>query len=102
MGIQINAGFLCQHQGILVGGKADGQHHHVKYFLCQVSGFSGIHQPVPVTWFRKLLAMGTHVHIEDGAVQVIICMLLGNHRLFGGIHAAHPGTVGIIPFVDVS
>jgi len=45
--------------------------------------------------------VGAHVHIKHGAVQIIALVLLGNHRLLNGIHAADRGAIGIIAFVHV-
>ncbi len=51
--------------------------------------------------FVKLLAMGSHVHEKYGRVQGAFTVLLGNHRLLVGIHAAHTRAITVIPLVDI-
>lgn len=48
----------------------------------------------------KSLAMGAHVHVEDGTRQGGI-MFFRNDGLLDGVHAAHGRAVGIVALVDV-
>ena len=41
-----------------------------------------------VVKFFKVFAVGSHVHIENGAIQITAGMLFGDNGLFNGIHAA--------------
>ena len=54
----------------------------------------------PVVSF-KLFAVGAHIHKEDSGVQGLFAMLLGDHRLLDGVHAAHRGTVTVVAVVQV-
>ena len=49
----------------------------------------------------EVLAIGAHVHEEDGRLQVVVGVLLGDHRLLDGVHAAHGRAVGVVAVVDV-
>ncbi len=51
--------------------------------------------------FFKILTVGPHVHVENGAVQIPAGVFLGNHGLLDGIHAADRRTIGIVTAVDV-
>ena len=50
----------------------------------------------------EVLSVGPHVHEEDGAVQIVSRMLLGDDGFFDGIHAADGRAVGMVTPVHVS
>ena len=45
--------------------------------------------------------MGAHVHVEDGALEVVSAVLFGDDRLLDGVHAADRGAIGIVAAVHV-
>jgi len=45
--------------------------------------------PCPVVIFLEVLSVSAHVHIENGRVEALGAMLLGDHRLLYGVHAAN-------------
>ena len=50
----------------------------------------------------EILAVGAHVHEEDGAVQILVSgVLLGDDRLLDGVHAADRGAVSVVALVHV-
>ena len=55
----------------------------------------------PVVVLLKVLAVGAHVHEEDGGVQFLGGVLLGDHRLLYGVHATHRRTIAVVAVVDV-
>ena len=59
--------------------------------------FIGGPDGVPV----ELLSEGAKVHVENGGVQGLFAVLLGDDRLFGRVHAAHGRAVGVVALVDV-
>ena len=48
-----------------------------------------------------ILAEGTDVHIEDGAIQIAVGMFLGNHGFLDRIHAADRRAVAVSAFIGV-
>ena len=63
---------------------------------------AGPDEPHPVFVFGAVIvefevfAEGPHVHEEDGGIQRIRRVLLGDHRLLDGVHAADRGAVGVV------
>jgi hypothetical protein len=49
----------------------------------------------------EILAVRAYVHEEDGAVQVLAGVLLGDDGLLDGVHAAHRGAVRVVALVHV-
>ncbi len=108
-----------------VGLQAGGQHHHVEHLevdlalLVHIADFqvalvirrnNGVHPgpvkahpllPGPVVVIFKTLAVGAHVHVEDGGLKSGVGMFHTDHRLLQGEHAAYRGAVGIAGPVDV-
>ena len=56
----------------------------------------------PPVIFLEVLAVGPHVHEENGGVQrIFFTMLLGDDRLLDGVHAADRGAVAVVAVVQV-
>jgi hypothetical protein len=127
LGFDLDSHGFGQAQGIRGGFQAHRQDHHVKDFGLQfallrevadgnvigarhrVDGVDPGAQeadPVfvlgpPVVLF-EVLAVGAHVHEEDGGIQgVVFAMLLGDDRLLDGVHAADRGAVAVVAVVQV-
>ena len=57
--------------------------------------------PGPYIIFLIILAKGPHIHIEDGAIQLVMGVFLCDHGLFYGIHAAYRRAVTISAQVGI-
>ena len=56
----------------------------------------------PPVILLEVLAVGPHVHEENGGVQrIVFAMLLGDDRLLDGIHAADRGTEAVVAVIQV-
>ena len=55
----------------------------------------------PPVIFFEVLAVGAHVHEEDGGIQGFVAVLLGDDRLLDGVHAADRGTVAVVAVVQI-
>ena len=49
-----------------------------------------------------ILAKGPYVHVENGAIQVAVGVLFGDHGIFNGIHAANRRAVSVAALVGVT
>jgi len=58
--------------------------------------FSGI-----IVVFLEILAIGPHIHEENGAIQIAGGVLLCNNGLFYGVHTADRRAVTVVAPVDV-
>ena len=120
VGVGVHPQGLGQFPGRLAHLHAHGQHDQVKGFGLLSAAFiripnlqiavrqgidavdAGPDEPHPVFVFGAVIvefevfAEGPHVHEEDGGVQRIRGVLLGDHRLLDGVHAADRRTVGVV------
>ena len=125
MFVELHSQPVGQLHGVLVDFEAHRQHHHVEGLALLGAGFVGVAQlqvafagridgvhpgadePYPVflgavVVLLEFFAVGAHVHVEDSGVQLLVGMLLGDDRLFDGVHAAHGRAVRIVAGVDIA
>ena len=57
--------------------------------------------PGPPVIFFEFFAVGAHIHEENGGIQGHFAVLLGDDRLFDGIHAAHRGAVAVVAVIHI-
>ena len=127
VGFDLDPHGFRQVQGILGGFQPHRQDHHVEDFRLQLAllrevadghvigarhRIDGVDPGAqeadavfvfgPPVVLLEVLAVGAHVHEENGGVQrIVFAMLLGDDRLLDGVHAADRGAVAVVAVVQV-
>jgi len=110
-----------------IGTQAHGEDHHVEIFFFDFSYFIHVADGVParvvqggnlgylgfdesdtgvifgpIEILLKIFAVGPDIQIENGSIQKIRAMLLGQHGFLDGCGAAHGRAVAVGPFMSVT
>ena len=121
---QVNVQFCCQLHQVRRYFEAHGENHHVKrLFVTSPFRSHTLRRSSLPRWFNggnpgsnesnpmffpglvvipfEILPVGPHVHEENGAVQIVSGVFLGNDCLLDRVHAADRGAVPVVALIHV-
>ncbi len=124
--IQGHPQLFGQGYGLRRGLQPDREDHHIKFLFDDLPRFTDVLQKEivgfrhrihgmdpgtdktdppfflgPIVIFFEFLAVGAHIHKENGRIQGMRAVFLGNNRLLDGIHTANRRAVAVVAMIDV-